>query len=83
MPEAPAADVIVFHLDHQFGQQWMPLGFLARIPPTWTTRRFAGDPMRSDELLQLLRQGGTTLGRDAGGKADVMKKTIFVVESEL
>src|SRR4029077_8378516 len=80
--EAIAGDMVVLHLDDQFGLQRLPLCTALGGPATRSARRVAGEAWTAAQLLQLARQGGALIVTDRRGEADVVEQSLLVVEAE-
>ncbi len=80
MAEAVAGDVVIAHLDHQFWAKRLPLGRPRCAPATRSPWRIAGEAGRRHELFQTLGEGRLFSVGEGGGEADMVQKSILVVE---
>src|SRR5215469_856328 len=82
VPEAAAADVIVSHLDDQFGPHRLPIAGTLRAPPAGSPWCIAGKPRRHDQPFEPLRERLAFEAVQCRGKADVIELALPVIEAE-
>src|SRR5579862_3637344 len=80
--ETSSGEMIELHLNHELGRERLPLQRMFGAPTTWTSRRFAGESWRLDELLQFVGERGTLLVVNRRAKTHVIEQAFLVVQTE-
>src|SRR5262249_31757551 len=80
--EAVAGDLVIAHLGHELGLQWLPFARALSVPAARSSGRLAGEAGRRDQRLELFGQHRPLVIGDGRGETYMIELALPIVEAE-